>query len=211
MTLIPNPTSAVNPSPDSVDALATWPDDDAIAMVNLLKYSRDTGREAYARYAAVATGTIMARGGSLIYLGSVVSPTGLWDTLAIVRYPRRSAFIDMQNDPAYRGAIPDRTAGLSARLLYPFSLPDDLDTGRVQTSVGGELVGLQLVSDSSAPAPQNGRTLLQLAAGGPGLVADDRWNEMRLISYESADSWEADPPSGGTEALCLLTQPAPTV
>ena len=139
MTLLPNPTSAVNPSLDSIDALAAWPDDDAIAMVNLLKYSVGTGREAYGRYAEVATATIMARGGSLIYLVSVVSPAGPWDTLAIVRYPRRAAFIDMQSDPTYQGAIPDRTAGLSARLLYPFSLPDDQATGGLQASAGDDL------------------------------------------------------------------------
>ena len=206
----PNPTSAVNPSADSITALAGWPDDDAIAMVNLLKYDGTAGRHAYGRYAQVATQTIAARGGSLIYLGPVVAPVGSWDSLAIVRYPRRAAFLDMQNDPAYQGAVPDRSAGLSARLLYPFALADGIATDHIQASVADDLVALHLTSSDSSSGPQHGTTILRLAAGGPGLVADDRWDEMRLVTYPSSEAWESDQQSA-VPGLSVLTRPGPAI
>lgn len=66
------PTSAVNPSEASVAALAERPDDDAIIMVNLLAFDPDDGREFYARYGAVAQGTVRDRGGSVAYSGPVI-------------------------------------------------------------------------------------------------------------------------------------------
>jgi uncharacterized protein (DUF1330 family) len=206
----PNPTSAVNPSAESITALAGWPDDNAIAMVNLLKYDGAAGRQAYGRYAQVAAQTIAARGGSLIYLGPVVAPPGSWDSLAIVRYPRRAAFLDMQNDPAYQGAVPDRTAGLSARLLYPFALADDIATDHIQASVDDDLMALNVTSSGNSTDPQRGTAILRLAAGGPGLVADDRWAEMRLVTYRSVEAWESDMRTDST-GLSVLTRPGPTV
>ena len=91
-----------------------------IVMVNLLKYAEPGGRERYARYGAVAGPEIAARGGRALYTGSSVAGSD-WDGVALVYYPRRAAWLDMQDSPAYRAAIADRTAGLSARLLYAFT------------------------------------------------------------------------------------------
>ena len=49
-----NPTSAVNPSSESIAQLAALLDNDPIVMVNLLKFSEPDGRQRYGRYAAVA-------------------------------------------------------------------------------------------------------------------------------------------------------------
>ena len=115
-----NPTSAVNPSDESIAALRERPDDDPIVMVNLLKYAEPGGRERYARYGAVAGREIAARGGRVLYSGTSLAGDH-WDGVALVYYPRRAAWLDMQDNPAYQAAIADRTAGLSARLLYAFT------------------------------------------------------------------------------------------
>lgn len=117
-----NPTNAVNPSAESIAALRARPDDDPIVMVNLLRYAVPDGRERYARYGAVAGPEIAARGGRALYNGTAIA--GEWDGVALVYYPRRAAWLDMQESPAYRAAIADRTAGLSARLLYAFTRGD---------------------------------------------------------------------------------------
>lgn len=118
-----NPTSAVNPSDESIAALRARPDDDPIVMVNLLKYAEPGGRERYARYGAVAGREIAARGGRVLYSGASLAGDA-WDGVALVYYPRRAAWLAMQGDPAYQAAIADRTAGLSARLLYAFTRGD---------------------------------------------------------------------------------------
>jgi len=114
-----NPTSAVNPSVESIAALRERPDEEPIVMVNLLKYAELGGRERYARYGAVAGREIAARGGRVLYSGTSLAGDA-WDGVALVYYPRRAAWLDMQRNPAYQAAIDDRTAGLSARLLYAF-------------------------------------------------------------------------------------------
>ena len=150
----PNPTEMVNPSPASIEAFIARPDPNAIIMVNLLRYSKGGGRESYLRYAAVASGTVQARGGSFPFAAPVLE--GDWDMVALVRYPRRAAYLDMQNDPAYVGAIPDRTAGLAARLLHPFHHPDGDPDDPFDIEVRGDderfLVSLVRWADPSAPS-----------------------------------------------------------
>ena len=115
----PNPTADVNPSKASLEALAARPDDDPIIMINLLKFAEPDGEEAYKRYARVSSKEVASRGGGVVYAGDAIAP-GDWDRIACVYYPRRAAFLDMQQSPAYQGAIPHRTEGLGARLLFAF-------------------------------------------------------------------------------------------
>ena len=118
-----NPTSAVNPSEESIVALARLADEDPIIMVNLLKFKEGDGQERYGKYAAVSGQEVAARGGRVIYSGRSIGGTD-WDVVALVYYPRRAAYLDMQNSDAYLNAIPDRTAGLERRLLFAFRRRD---------------------------------------------------------------------------------------
>ena len=197
----PNATALVNPSQASVDALAAWPDDSPIGMLNLLSFDGEEGRAAYGRYAAVASKTVVARGGSAIFMGSIIEPADSWDTIVIVYYPRRAAYLDMQLDPAYVGALPDRTAGLSARLLYPFALIGE-DAPHIDGS-NDEVFELELVRwpneptaisvEGTATSKASGKVDLDLASGGPGMVSDGRWDRLRLTRYASIDSWKDRP------------------
>ncbi len=210
------PTNAVNPGPANIEALAARPDDDAIIMVNLLRYHPVGGREAYGRYGAVASGTVRARGGSIAYSAPVITPGAAWDTVTLVRYPRRAAYLDMQNDPAYMGAIPDRTAGLSARLLCPFhrSRPGQDDRYRIERSGGDEVFVVSLVrmadgADSTwsdwLPA---GEVVLDLEADVP-LVSDGIWDRLVVARFPSASDLATDPADHGdavAESITLVTQ-----
>ena len=213
----PNPTSAVNPSQASIDLLSEWPDDGPIAMLNLLAYNGDAGRAAYGRYGAVASKTVAARGGSVVFMGPVIEPSDTWNTVVLVYYPRRAAYLDMQLDPAYLGAIPDRTAGLRARLLYPFALPQS-DVAPTATASGSEVFKLELTQSSpgtdTADPASPGQVVLDLPAGGPGLVTDNPWDHLRVkrcpvaeASNHQGSSTGGNDPDAATR-LHLFVQPA---
>ncbi len=211
-----NPTAEVNPSAASIEAFGRRPDDDAFIMVNLLKFNPDGGREAYARYGAVATGTVKARGGSIAYSAPVIGDEN-WDQATLVRYPRRAAYLDMQSDPAYLGAIPDRTSGLSARLLYPFHDPagDPDDPFRIERSGGDEIFVVRLGQRSQgdnggAGAGASDEVVLRLYGDMP-MVSDDRWDELTVIRYRSLDAVDMPDTSGegSSPAIDLVTKPTP--
>ncbi len=183
----------VNPSPATIEEFTGRPDPNAIIMVNLLRYAADGGREAYLRYAAVASGTVQARGGSFPFTAPVLGG-GDWDMVALVRYPRRAAYLDMQQDPAYVGAIPDRTAGLAARLLHPFHDPtgDPDDRFDIEVHHPHERFLVSLIRRSTDPAtvgepvsPLPGDVVLRLQADMP-LVSDDTWHELVVVRLDPA-------------------------
>jgi uncharacterized protein (DUF1330 family) len=177
-------------------------------MLNLLKFADVGGREAYDRYSKVAYGTVSARGGSLVYGGDVLE-NSQWDRALLVRYPKRAAFLDMQSDPAYQGAIPDRTQGLDARLLYCFcpsvGATDDFAIHNENSEGGIYVVSLLAATNKKTPEPSEGEVTLRLSAD-MGLVADRTWNELVVSRHQNIDSarstlWSDD------SSLCLITRP----
>ena len=217
----PRPTGEVNPSPASVAALAGRPDDNAIIMLNLLRYSADDGRKAYARYGAAAGPVVKAQGGGPAYVGSVLgsdselssdsprSSETRWDTALLVRYPRRAAYLAMQTEPAYVGAIPDRTAGLSARLLYPFHNPGGpADDPFLVPDVGPDEALVVCLSNDSLGrennAGENGTTVLSLVGDMP-MVSDGEWATLTVLRFSSVEAANDNRPSSDT--LWLVTQP----
>ena len=159
-------------------------------MLNLLRYA-DVA--AYRRYTDVAAGCVGGVGGSAILMGAVTESDEPWDTAILVYYPRRAAFIEMQKDPAYIGAIPDRSEGLAARMLYPFALPEMSGAEaaeRCSIGSGGSLV-LQVRRWTDAGARGENGSLFALPAGGPGLVSDGRWDEL-VVSATSVETSTAE-------------------
>ena len=211
------PTQNVNPSRSDIEAFRKRPDDDAIIMVNLLRFNGKEGRKRYGEYAKVSGQEIAERGGRVIYSASnAVAQSAPWDSVALVYYPRREAWLSMQDAPAYRAAIEDRTAGLSARLLYAFRSPkgvqsfDDIpsnndteiavvnllryhgDEGKAEYQQYGETAS-GLISETG------GEVLMYLEADFP-LVSDDEWQNLILVRYPSlealmtmvqGDTWKA--------------------
>lgn len=123
-------------TPAAIAELAqALPPGEPVTMLNLLRF-RETaeyegedlppcsGREAYyKRYAPVATGMVMARGGKVIWAGragahTVCPPDERWDDILIVEYPDGAVVAAMFGDPAYQAVVPHRTAALAdSRLI----------------------------------------------------------------------------------------------
>ena len=198
-----NPTSAVNPNDESIAQLSALPDTSPIIMVNLLKFSEPAGRERYMKYGAVAGKEIASRGGRVIYGGRSIASTD-WDHVALVFYPRRAAYLDMQNSEAYRNAIPDRTGGLAKRLLFAFkqgSRPTPLDDVRKKTD--DEIFVVNLLRYDGEPGRDEymkygavaselikdlgGEMVLYLDAE-QAMVTDDDWQNFILVRYPSIEA-----------------------
>ncbi len=107
------------------------PDDDGpFWMVNLMKY-RDravyadgrpsdlTGRQADDRYAPF--GPFRAVGAELVFLSDVdeqlIGDEPRWDRVAVVRYPSRRAFLDMQDLPEYVELHEHKDAGMASTFV----------------------------------------------------------------------------------------------
>ena len=176
-------------------------------MLNLLRYAEPAGREIYMRYAQVAGGSISAVGGSLIYMAPVIQSVEAWDTAVLVYYPSPSAYLEMQSDPEYRAAIPDRTAGLDARLLYPFALGDmsGEDAAARAATNGEEVMAIRLRADrENVDLATTGDIVFRLSAVGAGLVSDSPWGELEVERFKSIAEFQRAAQS--SDALSVLTQ-----
>ena len=122
-------------------------DDGPIWMVNLMRYrdravyadGRDTdltGREADDRYAPF--GPFRTVGAELVFLSDVevqlVGEDQEWDRIAVVRYPTRRSFLEMQELPEYVELHEHKDAGMASTFViagrpvrHP-DLPDDAPT-----------------------------------------------------------------------------------
>jgi hypothetical protein len=137
------PSAEGLPTREQMAAILGAPANLAPAMVNWLAYraeaayapgvnvlaasaTRRSGAEAYGRYGLVALQTAYRSGAHLIFVGKVdavvrapeAGPTqGRWNTIAVMRYPRPSAMLGMEQVPAYRAALQDRAAGLERTVV----------------------------------------------------------------------------------------------
>ena len=130
--------SPINPSPTQLETLLKADPSPPVVMINLLRY-RDqadypdgveakpcSGREAYARYGAVAARTVAQVGGEILWMARaeqvVIGPTDeAWDDVVLVRYPSREAFRKMIGLAEYQAAIVHREAGLADTRLIATS------------------------------------------------------------------------------------------
>ncbi|MFZ4718550.1 MAG: hypothetical protein ACOYMR_03940 [Ilumatobacteraceae bacterium] len=122
-------------------------EDGPIWMVNLMSYrqkadyadGRDSdisGREADDRYAPL--GPLKAIGARVVFTAEVESQflndSPKWDRIAIVKYPSRRAFLEMQNRPDFRELHAHKEAGMAETIVcgcLPMPvppLPDDAPT-----------------------------------------------------------------------------------
>ena len=105
-------------------------DDGPVWMVNLMRYreqavyadGRDTdltGREADDRYAPF--GPFREVGAELVFLADVeeqlVGDDQTWDRIAVVRYPTRRSFLDMQDLPEYVELHEHKEAGMASTFV----------------------------------------------------------------------------------------------
>jgi len=89
-------------------AFMKLPIEGPIHMLNLLRYKADGGRESYAKYSARTVPMVEARGGKVVYSArgrATVIGGEEWDSVFIVEYPSREAFIDMVTSEDYQAGV----------------------------------------------------------------------------------------------------------
>ena len=112
--------------------LATTPPDEdgPVWMVNLMKYrevaqyadgrtSTRSGREADDEYTPLES--LAAVGARPVFFGDVeqqlLGDTPVWDRIAVVKYPTRRSFIDMQARPEFRTSHEHKDAGMEQTIV----------------------------------------------------------------------------------------------
>ena len=120
--------SAIRPNRQQFKELIDAPDDEPVVMLNLLKFkpSADTGEGSgaseYAKYGDSVVQMVEDRGGKVLWMGHadqilIGDPGDGWDSVALVEYPSRKAFIDMVTTPEYESAHEHRESGLERTVL----------------------------------------------------------------------------------------------
>lgn len=104
-------------------------DDTPVFMLNLLRFADtsadgDSGMAAYGRYAAATAPHLARVGGEVVWAGAcdaaLIGPEDPeWHVAAVVRYPSRTAFLDMVKDPEYQEVSKIRTGALADARLIP--------------------------------------------------------------------------------------------
>ena len=102
----------VMPSADLLQELLASEDSSPVVMVNLMKIKNQTELD---RYVQMVGPIIVELGGSFEFArpvaGNVVGDAD-WDMIALVRYPSRRAFAEMQLSDEYAEVARHRIAGL---------------------------------------------------------------------------------------------------
>ncbi len=104
-------------------------EDSPVVMLNLLRFKPDGGRERYAEYGAAVTPLLAKAGGRAVFLGEPALPLlgdGRWDSVLLVEYPSRQAFLDMIASAEYQAIGHLRTEALEHGELHPMSAADQL-------------------------------------------------------------------------------------
>ncbi|MEE9913091.1 MAG: DUF1330 domain-containing protein [Deltaproteobacteria bacterium] len=90
-------------------------------MLNLLKFKKDGGREAYHRYLKESSPFGADVGATVDYFGipkELLNGTEDWDLLMLIRYPSRKAFLELINNPGYLKTHEWRAKGVERAVLY---------------------------------------------------------------------------------------------
>jgi len=108
-------------NPEAMQAFAGRAAEGPVVMLNLLRFKPAGGREGYARYAAAVTPLLQKIGARVVYMGDAAEQLigrTVWDSVILVQYPTRQAFLDMVSSEAYRAIQHLRDDSLEASVLY---------------------------------------------------------------------------------------------
>jgi uncharacterized protein (DUF1330 family) len=120
--------SAIRPNREQFVELASSADTGPVVMLNLLKFKAraegesGSGADAYKRYGEAAVKMVEEQGGRVLWQGRadqilIGNTEQGWDSVVLVEYPSRKAFIDMVSTPKYEEAHEHREAGLERTVL----------------------------------------------------------------------------------------------
>lgn len=98
-----------------------------VVMLNLLRFKPDGGRERYLEYGTAVMPLLEKAGARVVFLGDPALPLlgeGRWDSVLLVEYPTRQAFLDMLASAEYQAIGHLRTEALEHGELHPLSPAD---------------------------------------------------------------------------------------
>lgn len=132
-----NVLNAVAPTSEQIQGLLASDFEGPVSMLNLLKFKEKatyadgretdlTGQQAYSLYAEQMVPFVTSKGGRFVFggpakclmLGQVDE---LWDTVGIVEYPSKEAFVEIVSAPEVAEFGVHRAAGLQGQLLIAVS------------------------------------------------------------------------------------------
>ena len=129
--------NATEPTPEQFARFADGPDAGPVVMINLLRYRRPDGRASYETYSQAVVPFLMGVGGRVLYYGDAVegligSEEPWWDTIVVVQYPSRAAFLQMVANPDYQAIHVHRADALErAELIATGGIAVDPDQAQV--------------------------------------------------------------------------------
>jgi len=125
---------AIYPSTEQFQRLLADDDGRPVVMLNLLRFKPvadepdegSSGEEAYRRYAEAMVPFVESKGGRVIWTGRVTSQVigrggEEFQTIALVEYPSRKAFVEIAMDPFVAEIGRHRSAGLESQWLLASS------------------------------------------------------------------------------------------
>ena len=188
--------------------LATRPDseDGPIYMVNLMKYHEVaqysdqtdvakpiSGREADDRYNPAS---ILSRlGATFLFVGDVVSNyigSEDWDRIAVVRYPTRKSFIEMQSRKDFSEKHVHKAAGMK-RTIIACCRPEDLSLdNRERPKPNDDRRSVLIVRRNSDPAMAFSSLPTATNFNVEGTIIGDgrTWNTVQFVALESPDDYK---------------------
>ena len=113
--------SGIKSNKDQFKEMAASANEEPFVMLNLLKFKKEGGREAYFRYIKESSPFGEGVGAKVLYLGKpkeLLNGSEQWDLLMLIQYPSRKAFLKMANNPDYLKAHKWREEGVERAVLY---------------------------------------------------------------------------------------------
>lgn len=95
-----------------------------VTMLNLLRFKPEGGRERYLEYGAAVAPLLERVGAQVAFLGEATLPLigeRGWDSVLLVEYPSRQAFLEMIGSPEYQEIAHLRTEALAEGELHPLT------------------------------------------------------------------------------------------
>lgn len=109
------------PNPEAMQALIARAGEGPVVMLNLLKFKPEGGQEKYAQYGAAVAPLLGKAGGTIRYMGNpdeLLIGSEAWDSLLLIEYPTRQAFLDMVTSAEYQAIQHLREESLVRSVLY---------------------------------------------------------------------------------------------
>jgi len=106
---------------DQFKKLGRNPSEGPVVMLNLLKFKKEGGREAYFHYIKESGPFAEEIGAKVLYIGrpnELLYGEEQWDLLLLIHYPSRKVFLEMINNPGYLKAHELREEGTERAVLY---------------------------------------------------------------------------------------------